>query len=376
MQQKILYFGPVDWFWIKQRPQQISEQLSADDKVDYVNLLGFKKGNNRVVKMRESDDLKAKNIKVNNNLNVYRHRILPKNHYKIGYFMNKTFVMRPFINKICNENNYDVIIITDPNQINYFSSDILKNCIVLYDCMDNITFGDGKETLKNNEKRLMDYANSVVVSSSELKKVIQSHYPNFDGEIKIITNGVDLSNFKYSKKLNKSDMKNIGYVGTIAEWFDFDLIKRTAIENPDFNFKIAGPIKKGFKYDSSSCPSNIKFLGSIPYEKVPNFIKTCEVLLLPFKVNDFINAVNPVKLYEYLAMGKKVLAVSYEETQRFDGVVSLYDYLNKDDFGKKLVNLMNQSDEEKQINQRIEFASRNSWSSKAVEFKKLIDRCR
>jgi hypothetical protein len=111
-------------------------------------------------------------------------------------------------------------------------------------------------------------------------------------------------------------------------------------------------------------------------KKVPNFIKTCEVLLLPFKVNDFINAVNPVKLYEYLAMGKKVLAVSYEETQRFDGVVSLYDYLNKDDFGKKLVNLMNQSDEEKQINQRIEFASRNSWSSKAVEFKKLIDRCR
>lgn len=49
----------------------------------------------------------------------------------------------------------------------------------------------------------------------------------------------------------------------------------------------------------------------------------CDVLLLPFKENEWIKACNPVKLKEYLAVGRPVVSTPFGELCRYEGFVTV-----------------------------------------------------
>ena len=53
---------------------------------------------------------------------------------------------------------------------------------------------------------------------------------------------------------------------------------------------------------------NIFFTGGIPFEKVPNYIKTADVGIIPLPGIDWWNVSSPIKLKEYLAMQLPVIA--------------------------------------------------------------------
>ena len=84
---------------------------------------------------------------------------------------------------------------------------------------------------------------------------------------------------------------------------------------------------------------------------------------MPFKVNELIRSVNPVKLYEYIYMGKHIVAPEYGETLKFAQYVHLYK--SKKDFFTIIDNIftIKELDPNRVKSMRL-FAENNTWSNR------------
>lgn len=95
----------------------------------------------------------------------------------------------------------------------------------------------------------------------------------------------------------------IGYVGSIAEWFDWPLVCSLALALPDVTVRLIGP---EFVARPTEMPANIEFLGERPQDEIADFVRQFAVGLIPFRINDLTSGVDPIKYYEYRSMGVPV----------------------------------------------------------------------
>ena len=79
---------------------------------------------------------------------------------------------------------------------------------------------------------------------------------------------------------------------------------------------------------------NIRFIGKRPYESLPAYGKQFDVAVIPYRQTKFNFHANPLKLREYLAMGKPVVTVSTPETDKYADVVEIAH--SREDFLAKL----------------------------------------
>ena len=63
--------------------------------------------------------------------------------------------------------------------------------------------------------------------------------------------------------------------------------------------------------DNLAALDNVYMLGQKPYELVAHYGKAFDVCLMPWQQNDWIQACNPVKLKEYLALGKPIVTKTW-----------------------------------------------------------------
>ncbi|MDV4150391.1 glycosyltransferase [Clostridium sp. AL.422] len=370
---KILYISLVDWFWIKQRPHHFVEFLSKDNKVVYFCMQAWKRNPNTVVLNDSSKRETSKSIIDKGTLSIFRKKVIPF-HRKYKFIENiNDKLLSKRIEKLEDKNNFDIIIFTHPMQLKYFPEKLLKNKTIVYDCMDNyeeFNYYDRKELLVY-ESKLYDISGKIVCSSDKLKNKLYNKYSHKKA-IKVINNGVDIKTFDINKVgkstvIDGDKMNKIAYIGAISEWFDFDLIRNVSLRNPTIYFYIIGPIEKGVDIEKISNLKNVEIVGSIPYDEVPKVLASIDIAIMPFKLNELIKSVNPVKIYEYLSMGKKVLSIRYDETEKFSNYIELYK--NEVEFEEKLKKLLK---EECSIDYKIDYAKKNSWSKRVDEFYEYI----
>jgi hypothetical protein len=91
---------------------------------------------------------------------------------------------------------------------------------------------------------------------------------------------------------------------------------------------------------------------------------------MPFIVNRLIEAVDPVKLYEYIAFGLPSLAPRYAETERFVPFVNLYN--DTDDAITITETLLAKSYSEKSVENREKFLLANSWKKRSTQISDAI----
>ncbi len=110
-----------------------------------------------------------------------------------------------------------------------------------------------------------------------------------------------------------------GFVGGIdSHTFDPPLFVEVARRLPQVQFVMVG---------SCSLPEgwcalpNVRFFGQRPYEEVARYMAACDVLIMPWNDSEWIRGCNPVKLKEYLAIGRPVVTTWFEELKRYDGYV-------------------------------------------------------
>ena len=115
----------------------------------------------------------------------------------------------------------------------------------------------------------------------------------------------------------------VGFIGGIdSHTFDPALFTEVAAGLPDMQFVLVGGCS--FPDDWVSLP-NVRLLGRRPYEEVPGYMAACDALIMPWNRNEWIQACNPVKLKEYLAVGRPIVSTPFPELSRFEGLLEVAD---------------------------------------------------
>lgn len=131
-----------------------------------------------------------------------------------------------------------------------------------------------------------------------------------------ITNGVSPNNYDFELMEKISEPISLFYVGPIKKKLGLisliRLSKKLKVEGIDFNLNLIGPIENKRsvknKIKKLKLENNIKLYGKKPHEETLKIMKKSDVCLLPFEKNPYTNCIYPIKLFEYLAMGKPVIA--------------------------------------------------------------------
>ncbi len=149
----------------------------------------------------------------------------------------------------------------------------------------------------------------------------------------LITHGVDLDRFVQADthRVLPSDMVDIaasgapriGFVGGIdRHTFDPDLFVSLAGACPQWQFVMVG----GCSLPDGWCPHrNVSFLGRKPYDAVAHYMAAMDVLIMPWNDSPWIQACNPIKLKEYLAVGRPVVTRDFAALDGWRDVVRVAD---------------------------------------------------
>lgn len=376
----ILYLSLADWFWIKQRPHHICEGLSRKNKVFFFTKRSIKKSMQNNSHQNLKEEYNSNFFKINSNLNILRKIVIPlQRRFKIIKKINDLNI-KFYLERLDKTNNFNTIIITNPNDIDILTDKLISGKKIIYDCMDNYKkfSGNDENKTRDNEFKLLKIADTVFVSSEDLYRELMAYGLDLSEKMIIVNNGVDISMF-HSEKYGESDIaeifrndkqRKVCYVGTISDWVDLDLISDVARVNRDISFYFVGPIDETVGVYKYNDVRNMYFTGVQPYESIPNILSNIDIAIMPFVINDLVLSVNPVKIYEYLAMGKPVIASSYPETEKFGALIQVYK--NAEEFHKLLVRMLTEKQSKTLKNEMIEFAHNNSWENRVRVFEEYL----
>jgi glycosyltransferase involved in cell wall biosynthesis len=97
----------------------------------------------------------------------------------------------------------------------------------------------------------------------------------------------------------------VGYVGHLTPaWFDWPSLGTVARSRPDYRFQIIG---HGAPRDLD-LPPNVELLGPKDHAAIRRCAESWSAAIIPFKVGKLADAVDPIKVYEYLALQLPVVS--------------------------------------------------------------------
>lgn len=241
----------------------------------------------------------------------------------------------------------------------------LPNCLRIYDCMDHHEgFGNVPSDLIAAEKRLLADSDLVVTTSVWLENFAR-HYSS---SVFLIRNAADYAFFSKRPERVFADDKGrkvIGYYGAIAEWFDLDLVRAIATSHPDALVLLVGNDTVNARKALADL-SNVEFTGEVPYRQLPYYLYGFDVCLLPFRVMPLTLATNPVKVYEYLAAGRPVVAPELPELHQFGGHV--VQAIDRPSFARSVTEALSAPITREAIEIRQTFAKQQTWEHRAAAF--------
>lgn len=354
----ILYFSPIFWNDLKQRPQHIAEELSKYHKVFFIE-----PSISYIKSLLEGNDLyKYNEFRVNDNLKVIR----PSGKFRLPKIFEVIDILRmnciydriqmKRLLSIC-----DIIWIGSPIYYSIFKG--TKNKKIIYDKMDDYEYLTQnkilKKVIRKNEQNLVRDADIIFTSAQVFYDTIKK----VNNNVCLLKNAVESSLYNnssnnevvnYINKLKKNNKTVFGYIGTIGNWFDYEAVSKIVNYNKNFHIVLVG----FNKLEKISSP-NLHYFGSVDKSKIPNIINSFDYCLYNFRINDFLNTIDPVKIYEYISLNKKVISVRSIETERFEGLVNLYD--NYDELIKILDNIDSIDEPFHDENDLKNFIEQNSW---------------
>ena len=340
----------VDWSWIRQRPHILAQEL---DEIYDVTVL-FPQYITRPWRKQYKTKKTRKCKPIFQIPFEQKNSVLTK------------IQERMICSKIGNIYEYDILWFSSPVYAKYIPNDYTG--MVIYDDMDdNVALQTDTviaERVRSGQDVLFQKADVVFVTSDNLLNRLPDRVKE---KAHLIRNGSCVKLLEKIQKPNKKkNVFHIGYLGTISEWFDFGLIEKCVECYSNIRFDLFGP-------DLVPIPRNEAIVshGIIEHNTIANALAEMDCLIMPFVLNDIVLAVDPVKLYEYIGLGKCIISIKYPEIERFEEFV--YFYEDEDSFLGLVKELVEKGfppkyDEEKQKC----FLADNSWEQRINEINNII----
>ena len=301
---------------------------------------------------------------------VYNPKFIGKLSRKIMVYRIKGLLRRMGIKKT-------ILYIWRPEYGSYINE--FKHELLLYDIRDEYSFSDTVQPISKEEESILRNADVTFICS---KKLIERK-ASLCKEYYFVPNGVDYTLYRdviENDKLKPLELINIpepkiGYVGQIKKQIDLDLILHIAKKRKDWSIVLVGPINKNHveikeKIHKLKNEKNVYFIGSKKPDELPAYIANMDVCLMCYKKNSYTEQIYPLKLHEYLACGKPIIATNLESLKEFKEVLNFAE--EPDDWIKKIdmaLKIRERALEQK----RIHLASQNSWDARVELIRKIID---
>ena len=107
----------------------------------------------------------------------------------------------------------------------------------------------------------------------------------------------------------------IGFYGTLRDWVDLDLIAYLAKQRPSWSIALIGQALDDLG-PLRDLP-NVHLLGQKKHDELPAYCKGFDVGLIPYRLGERMQFVNPLKLREYLSAGVPVVSTAVPEVLRY-----------------------------------------------------------
>ena len=359
MKNKMLYLMHVPWAWIKQRPHFFAEYLNIDFDLKVFYKKPLKVPNRNLIQ------------KSNEIISISSFFIIP--FQRLPFFKRfKNFeIINNFLIKLQlpSIEYFDFVWITSWSMYTLIEKKLPLTTKLIFDCMDDeLEFPDikiNKNILSNalsKEREIMKRADVVFCSSEYLKNKILLR-SGVKREIIVVNNGIgipiynELLNYQSQQVLNKiNELENVFlYVGSVSSWFDFESLLFVLEKDIRVNFVLLGP-------SDIKIPNHerLHHLGVVDRDDLFKLIKNVKCLIMPFKLNELIKSVNPVKIYEYIHMNKPIIATRYMETEVFSDYIYLYN--GKVEFLNNVTGIINEKLlTKKSLKENRNFTIQNTW---------------
>lgn len=246
---------------------------------------------------------------------------------------------------------------------------------LIYYCVDEYTaFTGASKGLKEIEEGLFRRSDVVIVSADNL---LQSK-KHFNKNTFLIRHGTDWDHFRTGldqATMIPSEIANlpkpiIGFHGLLADWVDYELIKKVAEHFAGGSVALVGKIAVDAeqKVKILTDVKNVHFLGRKPYSELPGYCKGFDVAINPFVINELTLAANPLKVREYLAAGLITVATNIPEVRILENCLVAGDH---EEFIGHLETAISSRPDRAAISDSIKH---ESWESKVEELRKVIER--
>ena len=251
-----------------------------------------------------------------------------------------------------------------------------RGCGILYEYIDHLSPAlAGTAALPRAITEKFDYAMAhravtVVVTAERLRQDVLRR--RGEENLVLASNGVDLAflrrfdRYSFEPEFLSILAKGkpiVCYYGALASWFDYDLVRSLAATG---RYSV---VLIGLKYDTSfdeqlpAPVSDLYYLGPRDYRVLKYYAHEAAVLMIPFLINDITRATSPVKLFEYMALGRPIVTTDMDECRQYRSVLIGHSHAAFISQIEHALTLRNDADYLAALDRD---ARANDWSSKAA----------
>ena len=146
-----------------------------------------------------------------------------------------------------------------------------------------------------------------------------------------VPNGVDYEHYATPApepaELRDIPHPRIGYIGNLKKMLNWPLMLELSGRHPEWAFvfvgevaphpEIQGVLEELFRR------RNVHWLAAKPSRELAPYGQHCDVLIMPYRLDDYTKYIYPLKLHEYLASGLPVVGAHVPAIETFEGTVLL-----------------------------------------------------
>ncbi|MDX2068080.1 MAG: glycosyltransferase [Haliscomenobacter sp.] len=238
----------------------------------------------------------------------------------------------------------------------------------IYYCYDEIAAAQWTDRhAARFEKEAIGAADALVCSGSQLlAQKRQNGQPALQ-----IPNGVDPLFLQTQRDISPQSRPIIGYVGSLDERIDLDLLETVIQALPEYDFSFTGRLQQPHIQQRLAAFGNVQFHPPVAYQALPQRMKHFSAGIIPFLRNDLTAGIYPMKVNEYLALGLPVVSTGFGDMHQLQPWATVAD--QAESFIQALRMELSLDHLDKQ-NERRSFAAQQTWQARALQLNKLIEK--
>lgn len=167
----------------------------------------------------------------------------------------------------------------------------------------------------------------------------------------------------------------VGFAGTMSKLrIDTKLLDILLSEYPDVSFVFIGNVIADNTYfDILTQRKNFYLLDIKSLEELPPYIAACKVCIIPYNMEIFGKTSYPVKVNEYLALGKPVVTTALPAIKDLGDKGLIYWSNNDNEFCKFIRIALEENNNASLVRRRIREARKNDWQKRIKRFLNIMN---